>query len=331
MLVHLTKCHGSGNDFVLLDEYSSPIESNSVRVSLAQVLCDRQQAIGADGLLFVGPSKLADFSMRMFNPDGSEAETCLNGLRCAGRYAIEKLGRSMLSAELLKGLAAVSLVDDLTSGVVTIQIEVKDSSLRLVDLPLFLPTDTLIDGFIPGLDDAMRFTAVAMPNPHLVSFVDKIDDEHLVRLGERIEQGIDILPNRANVTFAVSLSNNTLFSRTFERGVGLTPSCGSAMAATTLAAFLQGIIGPAETKIYNHGGFVFVTANKGQSSFILTMRGNATYIYKAVAEVDLKTRSLITCEIANVSDGELTAYQIIAKEAIAVAETCCIASLPRNL
>ena len=141
----------------------------------------------------------------------------------------------------------------------------------------------MIDAVIPELGSARTFTAVAIPNPHLVSFVDAVDEAELVTLGKRCETAPHWLPNRANVSFVEARGPTGLFVRTFERGVGLTDSCGSAMAASTYAACLTGRTAfGTEITVFNRGGLVRAEA---QSDGMVRLSGNATYDYAGSVEV----------------------------------------------
>ena len=145
-----------------------------------------------------------------------------------------------------------------------------------------LDLDQVIDTPVPPLGDR-RFTAVAMPNPHLVAFVESVDEAELVRVGEACEAAPDWLPNRANVSF-VEVRGTDLFVRTHERGVGLTDSCGSAMAASVFSSCLTGrrTFGT-EMKVFNRGGLVL---GQAESDGMVRLSGNATWEWSGSAEVD---------------------------------------------
>jgi diaminopimelate epimerase len=143
---------------------------------------------------------------------------------------------------------------------------------------------SVIDAAVAGLPSDRAFTALAMPNPHLVSFVDRVDEVELVALGEWCESGPALIPARANVSFVEQRGPADLYVRTFERGVGLTDSCGSAMAASVLAAGLTGRVPfGQEVRVFNKGGLVRGRADAARN---LTISGNATFLYDASVEVD---------------------------------------------
>ena len=286
MRFDLVKCHGSGNDFPLIDARASTL-GDAAWAAVARALADRQGPVGGDGLLLLtdGDADRA-FGMRMFNSDGSESETCLNGLRCVARAGFAATGTQTATA-LLKTSDAVVVRDaDIAAGVYTVREIAGPASLDVAAWPMAVGADLVVDAPIAGLPTTRAFTAVAMPNPHLVTFVDAIDEAELVRVGEACEAAPAWLPNRANVSF-VELRGRDLFVRTFERGVGLTDSCGSAMAASTYAACLTGRIAyDTQTTVFNKGGLVRAQAS---AAAMVTLSGNATFEWSGSVEVDLTT------------------------------------------
>jgi diaminopimelate epimerase len=230
MRLAITKCHGSGNDFPLVDARGLEVVDWP---AVARVLADRVGPVGGDGILLLDDAEGADFAMRMFNSDGSEAETCLNGLRCVARAGFEALGIGSATVQLKTSVAEVALAEPLAPGVYTVEERAGPAGLDVSEWPMTGVGERLVDAVVPALSDVLRFTAVAMPNPHLVAFVDAVDVDELVRAGLICEAAPDWLPNRANVSFAVERPGG-LFVRTHERGVGLTDACGSAMAAATV-------------------------------------------------------------------------------------------------
>ena len=279
------KCHGSGNDFPLIDARTLDL-SDADWAGVARALADRAGPVGGDGLLLLtaGDDAGHDFGMRMFNSDGSEAETCLNGLRCTARLGFELLGIDNARVRLKTSSAEVARAEPLAPGVVTIRETAGPASTRTADVGLRIDAEEIIEAAIPGLPSPRAFTAIAMPNPHLVTFVESVDEAELVALGDWCEAGPDLIPARANVSF-VELRGQNLFVRTYERGVGLTDSCGSAMAASVLAAGLAGQVPVgAEVRVFNKGGLVRGRATPDR---IVTISGNATFLYDADIEVDL--------------------------------------------
>ena len=278
-------CHGSGNDFPLIDAREITL-SASDWATVARALADRAGPVGGDGLLLLREGQGdADFAMTMFNPDGSEAETCLNGLRCVARAGFDALGLDAATVRLKVSDARVARAGEVAPGVYGVRETVGPASLDAGAWPL-AGAEQVIEARVPQMSSGRVFTAVAMPNPHLVAFVERVDDAELAAVGAQCEAAPDWLPNRANVSFA-EVRGGDLFVRTCERGVGLTDSCGSAMAAATYAACLTGRVAwDREITVFNRGGLVRACAGEDAS---VTIVGNATWNYAAEVDVDLTT------------------------------------------
>lgn len=305
MRFDLIKCHGSGNDFPLIDARASRLDEAAWAV-VARALADRAGPVGGDGLLLLtaGDDGHA-FGMRMFNSDGSEAETCLNGLRCVARAGFAATGSDTAMTRLKTSDASVVRDADIADGVFTVREIAGPASLDVAAWPMDVGANRIVDAPIAGLPTTRAFTAVAMPNPHLVTFVDSVDEAELVRVGEACEAAPDWLPNRANVSF-VEVRGADLFVRTFERGVGLTDSCGSAMAASTYAACLTGRIAyDTPTTVFNKGGLVRAEASEGA---MVTLSGNATFEWTGSIDVDLDSGTASDLTIVQRHDAEIVAW-----------------------
>jgi diaminopimelate epimerase len=309
MRIGIVKCHGSGNDFPMVDGRVVTM-TDDYWAGVAVALADRAGPVGGDGLLVLTPGDGAhDFGMRMWNPDGSESETCLNGLRCIARWGMESHAFLTATVKLKTSSAKVARVDDLAPGVATIREEVGPADLQLSFWPMNIGQDELVEAATDKLPSPRAFTAVAMPNPHLVSFVDQIDDAELEALGRFCEGRPRVLPNRANVSFVEMRGPHALFVRTFERGVGLTNACGSAMAAATYAACLTGRIDyDAPVTVFNAGGRVRVTADGGG---MVVVEGNATFEWRGTIEVNPAQETASDLEIDERFDDEVAAWDAV--------------------
>ncbi|KQT31904.1 diaminopimelate epimerase [Sphingomonas sp. Leaf412] len=306
MRIRFVKCHGSGNDFPLVDARDGAIGEGDWP-ALARALADRAGPVGGDGILaLTAGDDTAAFGMRMFNSDGSEAETCLNGLRCVARAGFAALGLDRATVRLKTSHAAVALAPQIAPGVHTIAETAGPATLDLADWPMTIGTDRLIDRPVAAFGPDHRFTAVAIPNPHLIAFVDAIDERELVRIGRLCEAAPDWLPNRANVSFVRVLGPDALFVRTHERGVGLTDSCGSAMAASTYAACLTGRIAfDTDVTVRNRGGRVRARAG---GDAMVTLHGNATWEWEGEVDVDLSTARAGDLTVLRRFDAEVAAW-----------------------
>ena len=307
MQIDFLKCHGSGNDFPLIDARDLALsEDEWARVAVA--LADRGGSVGGDGILLLTAGDAThEFGMRMFNSDGSEAETCLNGLRCVARAGFEALGIDEARVRLKTSDAHVSRDPDLAAGVVTIREVAGPVDLDVSHWPMHVGVERIVEAPIAQLGSERVFTAVAIPNPHLVCFVETIDEAELVALGTQCEAAPDWLPNRANVSFVEVRGANLLFVRTFERGVGLTDSCGSAMAASTYAACLTRRCGfGTEITVHNRGGLVRAEAREDG---MVRLSGNATVEWRGSVDIHLATRTAGPVTVTTRHDEEVAAWR----------------------
>jgi diaminopimelate epimerase len=299
------KCHGSGNDFPLIDARALDLD-DATWAGVARALADRAGPVGGDGLLLLTEGDaMHGFGMRMFNADGSEAETCLNGLRCVARAGFAATGLDRATVRLKTSSAEVLRDAEIASGVFTVRETAGPADLDISRWPFAIGAHENVDRSIAPLPSERRFTAVAMPNPHLVAFVDSVDEAELVAVGSWCEAAPAELPNRANVSF-VEQRGDDLFVRTFERGVGLTDSCGSAMAASTFAACLTGraTFGVPLT-VFNKGGLVRAQA---ESDGMVSLSGNATIEWQGSAEVDAARGLAGALTVARHFDDEIAAW-----------------------
>jgi diaminopimelate epimerase len=310
MRLHLIKCHGSGNDFPLLDARTVRFDDD-VWATIAEALADRAGPVGGDGLLLLTAGERGHaFGMRMFNPDGSEAELCLNGLRCVARLGFERLGVEEATIRCKASSVQAACAAELAPGVSTVREVAGPAMLNVNAWPMNIGEVELVEGPLPRLGSARLFTAVAMPNPHLVTFVDAIDEAELVAVGAAAQDQPAWMPNRANVSF-VELREGGMFVRTYERGVGLTDSCGSAMAASVYAACLTGRADyEEEITVWNRGGLVRGSAEIGGE---VTLLGNATWEWSGSVDVDPATGAVSELQVEQRFPEEAEAYRALAE------------------
>lgn len=307
MRLTFTKCHGSGNDFALLDARGSGL-ADAEWGRIARTLCDRSGPVGADGLLLLGEGgDGAQFAQKVVNADGSIPETCLNGLRCTARAGFELLGIEAATVRLKTSDAQVSRDADLAPGVYTVRTTVGPASTDPVAAGINVAA-AVIEARVPGLPSDRTFTAVAMPNPHLITFVEKVDVAELTALGDWCEAGPDLLADRANVSF-VELRPDGLYVHTYERGVGLTNACGTAMGAATHVAGLTGRIPfGAWITVHNPGGRVKVRAEGPAGGDAVTIAGNATFEWDGEIEIDPATGEAGALTVTRRRDDEVAAW-----------------------
>lgn len=298
--IDFIKGHGSGNDFLLIDEISNSYSfSEDERASLARLLCNRDTELGADGILFVMKSNRADGRMRVFNADGSEASMCGNGLRLVARYICEMLQLNEAVIETMKADLKVSKQADLYPNVVTYQVEISPVSFKLNDLPLKLNQATLQNEKIQELSTELSFTAIAVPNPHLIAIVETevFQTDIQKKLSEKVNGPNELFPDGVNVSFVKAINAGNIYVRTFERGVGFTNACGTAMSASSLVTYLQELNhSESVINVYNNGGKVQCVVHDVNGNYTIDLIGNATYLYQAAVNVDLngETFSLVS-------------------------------------
>ena len=227
------KMHGLGNDYIVIDNRNEKI-SDTEAAELAQKLCERRLSVGADGLLLVGNSAVADVKMRIFNADGSEAEMCGNGIRCFAKYCYENniAKKNELTVETLAGIKRTWLtVEDNT--VTSVMVDMGTPTLDRSKIPM-LGAGTCINENLQVNGEQYKITCLSVGNPHCVIFVDALDDFPVERVGPKIENH-SLFPKRTNVEFAQALSRSELKVRVWERGCGETLACGTGACAAVAA------------------------------------------------------------------------------------------------
>lgn len=237
--VSFTKMHGAGNDYVYVNAMEV-IPDNLPHLS--RQISDRHFGIGSDGLVVIMRSETADFRMRMFNADGSEAEMCGNASRCIGKYVYEKglTAKTVVTLETLAGIKVLRL-EVVDGEVVTVTVDMGEPELRPAAIPVISSDSSakISEAETVG-DNTYLITAVSMGNPHAVVFTDTLDDSLVCGDGSRLECA-PIFPDRANIEFARIIDRNTIEMRVWERGSGETLACGTGACATVVAAVLNGL------------------------------------------------------------------------------------------
>jgi len=260
-----SKLQATGNDFILIDGRTMEGEWSK----LAMATCDRHFGIGADGLILVQNSTIADLKMRIFNSDGSEAEVSGNGLRCFARYAIDKGLIRDMSSRIEQG--HYSLTIDTLSGVRKVKAYMSANEINRIEvnmgLPQFQPEQIPVKielDIIPILSyplaingKQLSLSILSMGNPHVVSFISQpTADFHLAEIGPKVERH-PIFPQKTNFEVARVLSRGKIEARVWERGVGETLACGSGACAIAVAAQLLDYVEP-QVDIILKGGTLTV-------------------------------------------------------------------------
>jgi diaminopimelate epimerase len=245
--MRFTKMQATGNDFVLLDGIKEDLSKISDLSSLAVKVCDRHFGIGADGLILVQPSKAANFAMRIFNADGSEAEMCGNGIRCFAKYVYEAkhTDKDTISVETKAGVkVVVLLIKGGRVGAVEVDMgtpaKVRSSKFEVSAAGARLPDGQ--GSAFGGQGFKYEFTEVSMGNPHAVIFVNDLSEIDLAQIGPSIENH-ENFPDRTNVEFVQVINKKELKVLVWERGVGETLACGTGACASLVAAATKGLTG----------------------------------------------------------------------------------------
>ena len=269
------KCHGSCNEFVMVDAVKHNLDGIDL-AEFSRFICNRKNSVGADGVLLLVKNNEM-FGMRMFNPDGSEAEMCGNGIRCVARLAEEYVGERNFYMFSGKNTYGIVRAEDIYPAMPTFGVDLK---IRLAsdDFGFAKGAEQFISQKIERLDDALLWTAINVGNPHIVAEVEEIDYDHLTQLGERVLELKEEFPKGINVSLVKVLGKNRIFVATYERGAGITASCGTAMTSSATAMVLNGRCDYGEViEVENRGGAVRCICHNGLGLHTQLI-GNASYI-----------------------------------------------------
>ena len=272
------KMHGLGNDYVVIDNRDQKIEERSLG-DLARALCKRRFSVGADGLLLLYKSSVADLKMRIFNPDGTEAEMCGNGIRCIAKYCYENgvVEKEEMTVETLAGVKSLQL--KVRNGEVkSVRVDMGKPSFERRMIPM-LGEGVCIDEKLEVEGETYRITCLSMGNPHCVIFVEDSDGFPVKEVGPRIESH-KLFPNKVNVEFVEALDRDELKVRVWERGVGETLACGTGACAAVAAGVALGIV-DRKCTVHLLGGDLQV--EYGES---MLMTGPAEKAYEGIVDLE---------------------------------------------
>ena len=277
-MINFSKMHGLGNDYIYINVMDMTLPDPA---ALSVLWSDRHKGIGSDGIILIGRSDKADFSMRIFNADGSEAMMCGNGSRCVGKYVYDKglTTKTEITLDTLSGIKRLSLHpgEDGKISSVTVAMGagvplkvVRDGSDELIG-------ETLNVGEGPTV-----CTAIDMGNPHMVMFVNNAGKARVAEVGPLMEYN-PMFPNRANIEFAQVLDRHHIRMRVWERGSGITYACGTGACATAVASAMQGYTDPQECEVIMDGGALTVSWDPVTKEVL--MKGDAESVFDGVIEL----------------------------------------------
>lgn len=274
--IPFSKMHGAGNDYVYVDANMLDTDMDALS-ALAVRISDRHFGVGSDGLVVITPSDAADFGMRMFNADGSEAGMCGNASRCVGKYLYEKgfTDKTVISLETKSGIKILDLhVED--GEVKSVTVDMGCPSTESADIPVNVPYTRNIPVAVNGTE--RFFNCVSMGNPHAVTFVSETAGFDVEGEGWYVEN-LPLFPQRTNVEFVQVLSPEEINMRVWERGSGETLACGTGACASVVAAVLGGRCGR-KVRVHLLGGDVDVEWRESDGRVYLT--GGAEWVFEGV-------------------------------------------------
>ena len=279
MKIPFTKMHGAGNDYIYINCFDRVIDEPE---ALSRYVSHRRFGIGSDGLVLILPSNAADFKMRIFNADGSEAMMCGNATRCVGKYVYERhmTHKTDLALETNSGIKYLELAVE--NGLVTqVSVDMGKAVLTPRDIPVNAGGDRFVARPVEIGGTVWELTCVSMGNPHAVVFVEDTGSLDLEALGPQFERH-PLFPNRVNTEFIQVVDGHTLKMRVWERGSGETWACGTGACAAAVAAVLNGHC-PMDEEIFIHltGGDLRITWKEDGA---VLMKGPAVQICEGTVE-----------------------------------------------
>ena len=282
-MIKFTKMHGLGNDYVYIDctaKTGQKIENES---SLARFVSDRHFGVGSDGLILICDSDVADFKMRMFNYDGSEAEMCGNGIRCVGKYVYDKgmINRDLITIETLAGIKVLKL-NVVNGKVETVRVDMGEPVLDPKLIPVVSNEEIVKNLDLQAEDKSFKFSCVSMGNPHAITIVENVKDFELEKYGKVLEYDIHF-PKRSNIEFIELVDKNNIKMRVWERGAGETLACGTGACASAVACNLNGYTDRKVTVELLGGNLEIEWSEKDNHVY---MTGPATTVYEGILKYE---------------------------------------------
>jgi len=280
ILIKFTKMHGIGNDYIYINCFNETVLNPN---ETAIFVSDRRFGIGSDGLVLIMPSEIADFKMRIFNADGSEAMMCGNATRCIGKYVYDKglTDKDEITLETNSGIKHLKLfIKD--NKVDAVEVDMSKAILKPRDIPVDSDLDLFISEPVEVNGAEYAITCVSMGNPHAVIFMDGIDELELEKIGPYFENH-SLFPDRINTEFVEIIDDKTLKMRVWERGSGETFACGTGACATVVAAVLnKHCRADEEITVHLRGGDLKITY---KSDGTVMMTGPATHVFDGEIEI----------------------------------------------
>ncbi len=284
MELKFTKMQGAGNDYVYVDCTQQELEDPG---RISEYVSRRHFSVGADGLITIGKSAVADFKMRIFNADASEGKMCGNGIRCVAKYVYDRgmTDKTTMTIETLSGIKTIDVKVE-EGKVVSAKVDMGAPVFKCADIPMISDHFMFVDqGLAMDItqNEVYNGTAISMGNPHFVIFVKDVDNYPVTELGPRIEKH-NLFPEGVNVEFVEVVDKKTVKFRVWERGSGETMACGTGACAVTVAANMLGNAGKQGeplTVICKGGTLTITYGNDGH----VYMEGPAEESFSGTVEV----------------------------------------------
>ncbi|MCX8128684.1 MAG: diaminopimelate epimerase [Clostridia bacterium] len=274
-----TKMQGLGNDYIYVNCFEQTVENPS---EVAKFVSDRHFGIGSDGLVLILPSKIADFRMRMFNSDGSEAEMCGNAIRCVGKFVYDN-GLSKKKTINIETLAGIKILDLTVENekVVLVKVDMGEPILKPNDIPVKSEKDMFVSESVSINGEEYKVTCVSMGNPHAVTYVEDVLKFPLEAVGPKMETH-ELYPRKINAEFVQIIDQDNLKMRVWERGAGETLACGTGACAVLVASVLNGISNRKAT-VKLLGGDLVIEWNEKDNHVYMT--GPAVKVFDGEIEI----------------------------------------------
>lgn len=279
-MVSFTKMQGLGNDYVYIDCTKSLKIKNISNV--ARKISDRHFGIGSDGLILICRSDIADFKMRMFNYDGSEAEMCGNGIRCVGKYVYNKglSNKKFITIETLAGVKNLELIIE-ENKVKSVMVDMGEPIFNPNKIPVNIKSNPVLQKAILINNKEFKFSSISMGNPHAIILVENVDNFDVEMYGSLIEKN-NIFPRKTNVEFVEIIDKSNIKMRVWERGAGETLACGTGACAAVVACYLNGKT-DREISVELLGGKLKIKWDKEDNH--VYMNGPAEIVYEGIIEL----------------------------------------------
>ena len=235
------KMHGLGNDFVFIEDKTGQDKDYT---ALARAMCNRHTGIGADGLIVIVDSRVADVRMRIINSDGSEAEMCGNGIRCFAKYVYDSgiIEKKRFTVETPAGIMEPEITVGADNKAKLITINMGRPSFNRSEIPMEGADGRVLNEDLCVNGANWKITSLLMGVPHTVTYVDDVDTVDIEKIGPLFEKH-EAFPKHTNINFAQQMDDRTVKVRTWERGSGATLACGTGSCSVAVASFLNGRTG----------------------------------------------------------------------------------------